>query len=93
MREGMRHLKLTKRFTMEAQQFINIIGGTFMLVLGWLGKTVWDAVHDLKNDVKKLEVELPTNYVRKSDLDSRFDRLDIMLDRIWAKLDDKQDKV
>jgi hypothetical protein len=78
---------------MEAQQFINIIGGTFMLVLGWLGKTVWDAVHDLKNDVKKLEVELPTNYVRKADLDSRFDRLDIMLDRIWAKLDDKQDKV
>ena len=89
----MRHLKLTKRFNMEAQQFINIIGGTFMLVLGWLGKTVWDAVHDLKNDVKKLEVELPTNYVRKADLDSRFDRLDIMLDRIWAKLDDKQDKV
>jgi len=74
------------------QQLINYILGSVMAILGWLGKTVWDAVQDLKNDLKDLEVELPTNYVRKDELEARLDKLEIMLSKIYDKLETKADK-
>lgn len=63
-----------------------------MAILGWLGKTVWDAVQDLKNDLKDLEVELPTHYVRKDELEARLDKLETMLAKIYDKLETKADK-
>ena len=74
------------------QQLINYILGSVMAVLGWLGKTVWDAVQDLKNDLKDLEVELPTHYVRKDELEARLDKLETMLAKIYDKLETKADK-
>ena len=49
---------------MEMQTFLNILFGLCnlgMLVLGWIFRQVWDAVKDLKDDVKDIEVNLPTN--------------------------------
>ena len=80
---------------MEFQTLLNIVFGLcslFMSVLGWFSRQMWDAVKDLKDDVKNLEVTLPTNYVRKDDLDSRLDRIDDMLDKLFDKLDSKVDK-
>jgi chaperonin cofactor prefoldin len=77
---------------MEAQNLINIIGGTVLSVLGWFARQLWDAVQDLKRDVKSIEVDLPTFYVRKEDLESRLDRLEAVLNRIFEKLDHKADK-
>jgi chaperonin cofactor prefoldin len=77
---------------MEAQNLINIIGGTVLSVLGWFARQLWDAVQDLKRDVKAIEVDLPTFYVRKEDLESRLDRLEAVLNRIFEKLDHKADK-
>lgn len=74
------------------QQLINYILGSVMAILGWLGKTVWDAVQDLKNDLKDLEVELPTHYVRKDELEARLDKLETMLAKIYDKLETKADK-
>lgn len=74
------------------QQLINYILGSVMTILGWLGKTVWDAVQDLKNDIKNIEVELPTYYVRKDELDARLDKLEILLSKIYDKLETKADK-
>jgi hypothetical protein len=77
---------------METQNLINIIGGTVLSVLGWFARQLWDAVQDLKRDVKSIEVDLPTFYVRKEDLESRLDRLELVLNRIFEKLDHKADK-
>ena len=77
---------------METQNLINIIGGTVLSVLGWFARQLWDAVQDLKRDVKAIEVDLPTFYVRKEDLESRLDRLEAALNRIFEKLDHKADK-
>ena len=77
---------------METQNLINIIGGTVLSVLGWFARQLWDAVQDLKRDVKAIEVDLPTFYVRKEDLESRLDRLEAALNRIFEKLDNKADK-
>lgn len=77
---------------METQNLINIIGGTVLSVLGWFARQLWDAVQDLKRDVKSIEVDLPTFYVRKEDLESRLDRMEASLNRIFEKLDHKADK-
>ena len=77
---------------MDAQNLINIVGGTVLSVLGWFARQLWDAVQDLKRDVKAIEVDLPTFYVRKEDLESRLDRLEAALNRIFEKLDHKADK-
>ena len=74
------------------QDILNLIFGAVMGVLGWLGRTIWDAVDALKKDIKSIEVDLPTNYVRKEDMESRFDKIENMLNRIFEKLDAKADK-
>jgi len=61
-------------------------------ILGWLWKTLWNAVERLKGDLKDLEVKLPETYTQKADIDRRFDRLEATLQRIYEKLDEKADK-
>lgn len=77
---------------MDDQTIINVIIGTILSVLGWFARQLWDAVQDLKHDVKSIEVDLPTFYVRKEDLESRLDRMEYSLNRIFEKLDHKADK-
>lgn len=77
---------------MEDQQIINVIIGVVLSVLGWFARQLWDAVQTLKEDVKQIEVDLPTHYVRKEDLESRLDRIELSLNRIFEKLDNKADK-
>jgi chaperonin cofactor prefoldin len=74
------------------QDLINLILSSVMAVLGWFGKTVWDAVQELKKDLKGLEVELPTYYVRKDELENRMDKIEAMLAKIYDKLETKADK-
>ena len=77
---------------MDTQFLINAGGGILALILGWLGRELWDAVQKLKSDMKEIEISLPTHYVRKDDMESRFDKLESMLNRIFEKLDSKVDK-
>ena len=77
---------------MEFQDIVNVIIGSVLSVLGWFARQLWDAVQNLKKDMKDLEVDLPTNYVRKVDLDVRFDKFEAMLHRIYDKLENKVDK-
>ena len=77
---------------MEFQDIVNVIIGSVLSVLGWFARQLWDAVQELKHDMKDLEVDLPTHYVRKEDLDARFDKFESMLTRIYDKLENKVDK-
>jgi hypothetical protein len=77
---------------MTDQAIINLIIGAVLSVLGWFARQLWDAVQDLKRDMKQIEVDLPTHYVRKEDLDVRLDRLEAALNRIFERLDHKADK-
>lgn len=77
---------------MSDQGIINIIIGVVLSVLGWFARQLWDAVQTLKNDMKELEVELPTHYVRKNEFEARFDKIETMLERIFDRLDNKVDK-
>ena len=77
---------------MEFQSIFNLVGGAILVAIGWWCKEIWDSVKSLKNDIKDIEVALPTSYVRKEDINSRLDKIDNVLERIFDKLDEKQDK-
>lgn len=71
---------------------INVVLGVALSVGGWFVRQMWDAVQQLKSDIQKIEVELPTNYVRKADLDARLDKIDETLEKIFDRLNTKADK-
>jgi hypothetical protein len=77
---------------MEFQELVNLIVGTTLSVLGWFARQLWQAVQDLKSDMKAVEVALPTHYVRKEELETRLDKLEVILMKIYDKLDTKVDK-
>lgn len=77
---------------MEFQHFLNLAVGTVLTVLGWFARQLWSAVQDLKKDLTAVEIALPTNYVRKEELETRLDKLETILMKIHDKLDSKADK-
>lgn len=77
---------------MDWQLLFNLIGTAIMATIGWFARQLWDSVKDLKEDIKNIQVDLPTNYVRKVDIDAQFNKLEASLQRILDKLDQKADK-
>jgi hypothetical protein len=77
---------------LDWQIIINIGAAGLLSALGWFARQLWEMVQSLKDDIQRLEIDLPTNYVRKADLDARFDKVDASLQRILDKLDQKVDK-
>ena len=71
--------------------------------LGWWGKVIWDAVRELRRDLRELENGIPKEYVRKTDWDRATDRIseeiralrdDLArrMESIFDKLDGKADR-
>lgn len=77
---------------MDSQSVINAIGGLLAIIIGWLGRELWDAVQKMKAEMKDLEINLPTHYVRKDDMEARFDKIESMLNKLFDKIDQKVDK-
>ena len=70
----------------------NFIGGAILVAVGWWCKEIWDSVKTLKEDIKAIEIDLPKHYVSKADIESRLDKIDATLERIFDKLESKADK-
>lgn len=77
---------------MEFQSLIDIAFGVFGSFAGWVLKTMWDAITDLKNDIKSLDHHVSEKYVRKDDFKDALSDIKATLERIIDKLDDKADK-
>ena len=77
---------------MDWQSIINFGGAALLSAFGWFCRQLWEMVQSLKEDIKNIEVELPTHYVRKDEINQRFDRLESMIEKISDKLDLKADK-
>jgi hypothetical protein len=52
---------------MDTQTIINLAGGAILAALGWFARQVWDAVSELRKNIHQIEVELPSNYVRRDE--------------------------
>jgi hypothetical protein len=77
---------------MEPQGVFNIAAGIAIAVGGWFARQVWDSVQRLKEDIHKIEVDLPKSYVSKDDFSKTMKRIEDMFERISNKLDGKVDK-
>ena len=77
---------------LNPQLIINIVAGVFLSGLGWFGRQLWDAVKELREDLHKLEVDLPKNYTTKDDFTTAMQKVSDGLQRIYDKLDNKADK-
>ena len=85
------------------QNIINWIVALVGFLGGWILKVVWDAVKELRSDLRQIEKDLPEIYVRKDDFrdivkeiktDMRegFKGINDTLGLIFKKLDSKEDK-
>ena len=77
---------------MDWQSVINVVGGALLSTMGLFARQLWDSVQKLKEDIKNIEIDLPTSYVKKDDLNIRFDRIEVLLDKLYEKLESKQDR-
>ena len=84
---------------MDWQHIINMGGGTALAVMGWFARQLWDSVKELRDDIAAIRLHVSENYVKKSevegfrlDMDKRFDRIELLLDKLYEKLDSKVDK-
>ncbi len=77
---------------MDWQIIINGLLGSLIAVVGWFCNELWTNVKSLQKQLHKLEVEIASNYAKKDELEVRFDKLEDMLNRIFDRLERKQDK-
>jgi hypothetical protein len=85
------------------QTLFNWVVGVCGFLGGWVLKVIWDAIIELKTDIRQIERDLPEVYVRKDDFkeairdikqDMRegFNKIDNTLGLIFKKLEHKEDK-
>ncbi len=84
---------------MDWQNIINMAGGAALATIGWFARQLWDSVKELKSDIGELRLHVSETYVKKSEmetlkmeLDKRFDGIELLLDRLYEKIDSKGDK-
>lgn len=77
---------------MDWQTAFNVVFGVLAGVFGWLARTVFDAVSQLKDDLSGLREEIARDLVRKDDFRDELREVKAMLERIFDKLDGKADK-
>ena len=77
---------------MDFQTLFNAALGGVMMLSGWVLRAVWDAIKSLRNDLRELEREIPSVYVRRDEYREDLRDIKDMLRHISDKLDEKQDK-
>jgi len=68
------------------QIVINLIGGGALAAIGWFCREIWDSVKTLKDDLHKIEIQLPENYMKKTEIDARLDKIDARFDKLDAHI-------
>ncbi len=85
------------------QTLFNWVVGVCGFLGGWILKVIWDAIKELKTDIRQIERDLPEVYVRKDDfkeavrdikqdMKEGFNKIDNTLGLIFKKLEHKEDK-
>ncbi len=79
-------------FTVDIQFLVNVGLGVFVAFIGFIVRRAIKLVDDVAEDIRRIEVDLPTIYSRKDEVKEGFTRLEQMLNRMFEKLDEKMDK-
>jgi hypothetical protein len=76
----------------DVQYIVDAVIALVGALFGWLFKIVWDAIRELKEDMKDTTKLIHENYVRKDDYRIEMAKIEAMFQRIMDKLDGKADK-
>jgi hypothetical protein len=77
---------------MDHQTIFNVGIGVILAGAGWWARVIWDSLRQLREDMHRIEVELPKSYVTKDDFTKTMRHIEDMFQRIYDKLDGKADK-
>ena len=77
---------------MDTQTLINLGGAIILAGMGWLARELWGAVKDLRKDLHIIEVQLPSNYIRKDEFQEGVKELKDICRQIFERLENKADK-
>jgi hypothetical protein len=77
---------------MDHQTLINTGAAIILAGIGWWCRIIWESVQKVEENLHKVELDMPKNYVLKVDLDNRMRHIEDMFQRIYDKLDEKADK-
>lgn len=88
---------------MDSQAIFNIVVGISGALGGWVLKVIWDAIKTLDVDIKTLNKEVNSDFVRrddfkqsmsemKTDMREGFHRIEEMLGAVFKRLEGKADK-
>ena len=72
---------------MDTQTLINFVLGAFLALVGWLARQLWEAVERLKTDLHQIEVELPSNYVKREEFSESLKEIKDLCRQIFDKVD------
>jgi ribosome recycling factor len=77
---------------MEPQAIINLAGGSLLAVMGWFARQLWDAVRELRQDLHRIEMDLPSNYMRRDDFREGMKEIKALFGEVFKKIDDLKEK-
>jgi uncharacterized coiled-coil DUF342 family protein len=78
--------------SMEYQTLFNLVITLSGVLGGWMLNTIWSAINDLKKDVKDINKQIHSDFVRKDIYNGDIADIKNMLGKIFDKLDKKVDK-
>lgn len=77
---------------MDGQLFFNIITALCGVVGGWILRVIWSEIKIVQANQREIEENMHDNYVRRDDWKDSMNRIENMFQRIFDKLDSKEDK-
>jgi chorismate mutase len=88
---------------MDWQTIINFVLGGFTALVGWFAREIWDAIKELRAEIKQLDQKLHTDFVRrddfkdsmaehKRDMERNFTEVKDLIGALFKRMDNKADK-
>lgn len=77
---------------MDPQPLINAAVGVVLAGIGWFARQIWEAVKELREDLHRIEVDLPSTYVKRVDYAQDLVEIKGLLQKIFDRLEQKADK-
>lgn len=81
------------------QDLINTLLGIGAAICGWFMRVVWQSMRDLQTadkeltaNIAQLREHLPVTYVSKAEFREALREINLKLDRIYERLENKQDR-
>lgn len=88
---------------MDSQAVFDWMVGIGGAIVGWALKMIWEAIKEMRADIRELDKQMHDDFVRrddfkeaireiKDDMRAGFDKVDNTLNQIFEKLEQKQRK-